>query len=242
MKKILSAMTALVICFLLIPFSLAQSGEWTCQECGKVNTGLFCGACGHPKETPSPTPSPTPKPSPTPAPETWQCLYCEGINPWENSYCNYCGIKKSGPKGIRFENPVAPLYYGMTPADVKEACGGERISKFSYHGYTAYVDYLYDKDRLYRIHINISPSQITFSRFLNLVQSDFGFDGWDPVMYLDGYSSPYTGKSMDEVHMVLVGTDSEIILAIDLKLNWDNIKAGRELVKQEALNNGRAED
>ena len=114
MKKMLAVLAALVICFQFVPSAFAQGGEWTCTECGNVNTGLFCGACGRPKETPSPTPSPAPTPSPTPKPETWQCYFCMGNNPWDNVYCNYCGVKKTTLTGTHFENPVAPLYLGMT--------------------------------------------------------------------------------------------------------------------------------
>lgn len=233
MKRTLAVLAVLMICFQFVPFASAQSGEWTCPDCGKVNSGLFCGSCGRPKETPSPTPSPAPTPSPTPVPETWQCRYCEGTNPWEDAYCNYCGTKKSASEGKRFENPVAPLYRGMTKEEVKAACGGEPIYKFYYHGYQTYVEYDYSDGKLIKIELNVTLSDISFVNFFRLVMADFGYDGWSEIAYIDGNQGPYSMKSTEDMDMIVLGTVSNNVLIIFPTIQWDNVKAGRELVKQE---------
>ena len=51
----------------------SQEAGWTC-ECGKVNTGKFCGECG--------------KPAPAPKEEGWTCE-CGAVN--TGKFCSECG-------------------------------------------------------------------------------------------------------------------------------------------------------
>lgn len=68
---------------------VTPAAKWTCDLCGKENTGMYCEGCASPR--------PAPKPAPRSAGLSWLCV-CGTKN--TGRFCNECGTKQFTIKDI----------------------------------------------------------------------------------------------------------------------------------------------
>ena len=234
MKKLISFLLLLSV-LLINSTGLAEDAEWTCTNCGNVNTGNFCVSCGQPRVSPTPVPTAEPTPEPTPEPGVWKCRYCKGENDKASAFCRYCGTAKPDPDKEHADNPVADLYKGMSREEVIKACGGKEITTLKYHHLNLHVQYKYDEyEKLKTINLNINSSYVSYSDFIFMIRQDYGADNWSPVRDL-GFAK-ITTKEYDDAKWTLqssnLGDMYMQTLIIEPLISWDNVKMGRESVRK----------
>lgn len=236
MKKFVSFILLLSV-LLINGTGLSESGEWTCTECGNVNTGNFCVSCGTPRVSPTPIPTAEPTPAPTPEPEVWKCRYCKGVNSKTSAFCRYCGSAKPDSGKEHADNPVAELYKGMSREDVIRSCGGKEITSFKYDFLDLHVDFKYDEyEKLKSVTLNINSSYISFENFVFMIRRDYGADNWSSLRDL-GFAR-VTTKEYDDARWTIMCTDLGSMYMstwiIEPLVSWDNVRMGRETVQREA--------
>ena len=235
MKRLVSFLLLLSV-LLINGLGLSENVEWTCDNCGTVNTGNFCVSCGTPRVSPTPVPTAEPTPEPTPEPEVWKCRYCKGENNKGNAFCSYCGNAKPDPNKEHADNPIAELYKGMTKEEVIQSCGGKEITTFKYHYLDLIVNFNYDEyERFDYVTLSINSSYVSFDDFVFMIRDDFGADNWSPLK--DAGYFVLTRKEYDDaiwaIQSTNVGNMYMFTWYIRPQISWDNVKIGRETVEKE---------
>ena len=85
MKRMLVLLLSLAIFCTLVPSAMADS--WTCPDCGKKNSGDYCGECGRYVH------ANVEREINLVRSEDWFCLNCGNIS--TDKFCSSCGSKRS---------------------------------------------------------------------------------------------------------------------------------------------------